>query len=93
MELVSAALLVYCLGIVPIQLSLWSDVGTCERVPTWFVDMAVDIFFMVGLPTHPIPTKKIVKQSPPPPDGYGPYGLLFALLAKVQNRAGCCRLQ
>ncbi len=51
MELVSAALLVYCMGTVPVQLSLWNDMDPCDRVPTWAFDMSVDIFFLVRLQT------------------------------------------
>ncbi len=47
MEVVSAVLLVYSMGTVPVQLSLWNDVSPCDHVPTWAMDMAVDLFFMV----------------------------------------------
>lgn len=45
-EFTSAMLLVYCIGVVPIQLSFWSNLTTCQRVPTMFFDMFVDLFFM-----------------------------------------------
>ena len=46
-ELISAGLLVYCMCVVPVQLSLWDGIGPCEHVPTWEMDLGVDIFFMV----------------------------------------------
>ncbi len=56
MEVASALLLVYCMGTVPVQFSLWSDISPCERVPTWAMDMAVDLFFMVpSAPARPPP--------------------------------------
>ena len=36
------------MGVVPIQLSIWSDIGPCDHIPTWQCDMTVDMFFMVG---------------------------------------------
>ena len=45
-ELISAGLLVYCMCVVPVQLSLWDGIGPCEHVPTWEMDLGVDIFFM-----------------------------------------------
>ena len=48
MEFTSSTLLVYCICVVPFQLSFWSDLGTCELVPTMDFDMFVDLFFAVS---------------------------------------------
>ena len=47
-EFTSSTLLVYCICVVPFQLSFWSDLGTCELVPTMYFDMFVDLFFAVS---------------------------------------------
>ena len=48
MELSSAALLIYCMAVVPLQLSFWNYIGPCDRNPTANFDMFVDFFFMVS---------------------------------------------
>ncbi len=56
-EFTSSMLLVYCIGVVPFQLSFWSNLSACERVPTIDFDMFVDLFFAVmrRLPTTSLP--------------------------------------
>ncbi len=52
-EFTSAMLLVYCIGVVPVQLSFWANLGSCQRVPTMEFDMFVDLFFLVPILSSP----------------------------------------
>ena len=45
--LVTAMSLVFCVGVVPVELSFWDDLDFCDPLPTLEPDMATDVIFLV----------------------------------------------
>jgi hypothetical protein len=42
--------LVFCVGVVPVELSFWDDLDFCEPLPTLEPNMATDVVFLVAKP-------------------------------------------
>jgi hypothetical protein len=45
---ITAMSLVFCVGVVPVELSFWDDLDFCDPLPTLEADMATDLIFMVS---------------------------------------------
>ena len=48
----AACCLFYSICVIPLELSLWNDLGPCTPTPTLDSDMPVDLFFMARTPSH-----------------------------------------
>ena len=51
-ELMAACCLFYSICVIPLELSLWNDLGPCTPTPTLDSDMPVDLFFMARTPSQ-----------------------------------------
>ena len=48
----AACCLFYSICVIPLELSLWNDLGPCTPTPTLDSDMPVDLFFMARTPSQ-----------------------------------------
>jgi hypothetical protein len=71
MLFVSAVLLLYTAVVAPVQIFLWDYSNPCEHFPTLYLDILVDSFFLVDMPspifflqrpTHPVFTPACIER-------------------------------
>ena len=59
--------LLYTSVVVPIQLFVWNYDDPCNIFPTLYLDLAVDLFFLVGPAPRRVPCRESASQARPSP--------------------------